>query len=171
MNAVTQPPLIRQLADLRDEISRLLPAYDAALWLTKFDDAAVDAEQCRVWDRFSRWLLLDDDLGVIQYAKTDEQRSLITRAAIGRTVDYNVIFNAAVSAATGGYAAAYSPNPAAIYKAAYPVAYALYTAAHASADRADLAVNAHATAHFAAGRIDAVQAQAEQLLELMRSES
>lgn len=166
MSTTIQLP--RQLTDLRDEISKLLPGCESVRWLERFDTSA-DADLPRVWDRFSRWLLLDDDLGVIQYAKTDEQRSLITRAAIGGIVDYNVIFNAAVSATAGGYAAAYSANPAEIYQGAYPVAYALYTAAHVNADRADLAANAHAVAHMAALKNGAVQAQAEQLLSLMRS--
>ena len=164
--AATLPP---QLADLRGEIYRLLPPYEAESWQSRFDDTAADTDLSRVWDQFSRWLLLDDNLGVIQYADTDEQRALISRAAIGGTVDYNVIFNAAVSATAGGYAAAYSANPAVIYKSAYPPAYALYTAAHVNADRADLAANAHAVAHMAAWRYGGAQAQAEQLLSLMRS--
>ena len=166
--AATLPP---QLADLRGEIYRLLPPYEAESWQYRFDDTAADADLSRVWDQFSRWLLLDDNLGVIQYADTDEQRSLITRAANGCSIDYDVLFRAAVSATAGGYAAAYSANRAEIYQGVYPVTYALYTAAHVNADRADLAANAYATAHFAAGRTDAAQAQAEQLLSLMRIES
>ena len=166
--AATLPP---QLADLRGEIYRLLPPYEAESWQCRFDDTAADADLSRVWDQFSRWLLLDDNLGVIQYADTDEQRSLITRAANGCSIDYDVLFRAAVSATAGGYAAAYSANRAEIYQGVYPVTYALYTAAHVNADRADLAANAYATAHFAAGRTDAAQAQAEQLLSLMRIES
>ena len=161
----------QQLADLRGEIYRLLPPYEAESWQYRFDDTAADADLSRVWDQFSRWLLLDDNLGVIQYADTDEQRSLITRAANGCSIDYDVLFRAAVSATAGGYAAAYSANRAEIYQGVYPVTYALYTAAHVNADRADLAANAYATAHFAAGRTDAAQAQAEQLLSLMRIES
>ena len=161
----------QQLTDLRAEIYRLLPPYEAEDWRQRFDDTSADADLFRVWDRFSRWLLLDDDLGVIQYAQTDEQRSLITRAANGCSVDFDVIFGAAVSATAGGYAAAYSANPVDICKSAYPVAYALYVAAHVNADRADLAVNAHAVAHMAAWKYGAVQAQAEQLLSLMRGES
>ena len=163
--------LPQQLGDLRAEIYRLLPPYEAESWQYRFDDTAADADLSRVWDQFSRWLLLDDDLGVIQYADTDEQRSLITRAANGCSIDYDVLFRAAVSATAGGYAAAYSANRAEIYQGVYPVTYALYTAAHVNADRADLAANAYATAHFAAGRTDAAQAQAEQLLSLMRIES
>ena len=163
--------LPQQLADLRGEICQLLPPYEAEDWRQRFDDAAADTDLSRVWDQFSRWLLLDDDLGVIQYADTDEQRSLITRAANGCSIDYDVLFRAAVSATAGGYAAAYSANRAEIYQGVYPVTYALYTAAHVNADRADLAANAYATAHFAAGRTDAAQAQAEQLLSLMRIES
>ena len=166
--ATTLPP---QLADLRGEIYRLLPPYEAESWQYRFDDTAADTDLSRVWDQFSRWLLLDDNLGVIQYADTDEQRSLITRAANGCSIDYDVLFRAAVSATAGGYAAAYSANRAEIYQGVYPVTYALYTAAHVNADRADLAANAYATAHFAAGRTDAAQAQAEQLLSLMRIES
>ena len=167
--SIAATTLPKQLDDLRAEISRLLPAYDAAFWLAEFDDAAADTDLSRVWDRFSRWLLLDDDLGVIQYADTDEQRNLIVRAANGCRVDYDVLFRAAVSAAGGGYAAAYSANPAVIYKSAYPPAYALYTAAHVSAAQADLAANAHVVAHMTAWKYGAVQAQAEQLLSLMRS--
>ena len=167
--SIAAATLPKQLDDLRGEIYRLLPPYEAESWQCRFDDAAADTDLSRVWDQFSRWLLLDDNLGVIQYADTDEQRALISRAAIGGTVDYNVIFNAAVSATAGGYAAAYSANPAVIYKSAYPPAYALYTAAHVNADRADLAANAHAVAHMAAWRYGGAQAQAEQLLELMRS--
>ena len=161
----------QQLTDLRAEIYRLLPPYEAEDWRQRFDDTAADTDLSRVWDQFSRWLLLNEQMGVYQYAKTDEQRTLITRAAIGGTVDYDVFFGAAVSATAGGYAAAYSANRAEIYQGVYPVTYALYTAAHVNADRADLAANAYATAHFAAGRTDAAQAQAEQLLSLMRIES
>ena len=161
----------QQLTDLRAEIYRLLPPYEAEDWRQRFDDTAADTDLSRVWDQFSRWLLLNEQMGVYQYAKTDEQRTLITRAAIGGTVDYDVLFRAAVSATAGGYAAAYNANPAVIYKSAYPPAYALYTAAHVNADRADLAANAHAVAHMAAWRYGGAQAQAEQLLELMRSQS
>ncbi|MCB1718427.1 MAG: hypothetical protein KDK05_25110 [Candidatus Competibacteraceae bacterium] len=166
--AATLPP---QLADLRGEIYRLLPPYEAESWQYRFDDTAADADLSRVWDQFSRWLLLDDNLGVIQYADTDEQRSLITRAANGCSIDYDVLFRAAVSATAGGYAAAYSANRAEIYQDVYPVTYALYTAAHVSADRADLAANAHVVAHMTAWKYGAAQAQAEQLLSLMRSGS
>ena len=162
--AATLPP---QLADLRGEIYRLLPPYEAESWQCRFDDAAADTDLSRVWDQFSRWLLLDDNLGVIQYADTDEQRNLIVRAANGCSIDYDVLFRAAVSAAAGGYAAAYSANPAEIYQGAYPVAYALYTAAHVNADRADLAANAHVVAHMAAWKYGAAQAQAAELIRLM----
>ena len=159
--------LPQQLDDLRGEICQLLPPYEAEDWRQRFDDAAADTDLSRVWDQFSRWLLLDDDLGVIQYADTDEQRNLIVRAANGCSVDYDVLFRAAVSAAAGGYAAAYSANPAEIYQGAYPVAYALYTAAHVNADRADLAANAHVVAHMAAWKYGAAQAQAAELIRLM----
>ena len=167
--AVTTLP--KQLDDLRGEIYRLLPPYEAERWQCRFDDTAADADLSRVWDQFSRWLLLDDDLGVIQYADTDEQRALITRAANGCSIDYDVLFRAAVSATAGGYAAAYSANPAVIYKSAYPPAYALYTAARVNADRADLAANAHVVAHMAAWKYGAAQSQAEQLIKLMRRQS
>ena len=166
--AATLPP---QLADLRAEIYRLLPPYEAEDWRQRFDDTAADTDLSRVWDQFSRWLLLNEQMGVYQYAKTDEQRTLITRAAIGGTVDYDVLFRAAVSATAGGYAAAYSANRAEIYQDVYPVTYALYTAAHVSAAQADLAANAHVVAHMAAWKYGAAQAQAKQLLSLMRSQS
>ena len=167
--SIAAATLPKQLDDLRGEIYRLLPPYEAESWQCRFDDAAADTDLSRVWDQFSRWLLLDDNLGVIQYADTDEQRNLIVRAANGCRVDYDVIFGAAVSAVGGGYAAAYSANPAVIYKSAYPPAYALYTAAHVNADRTDLAAYAHAVAHMAAGRTDAVQAQAAELIRLMEA--
>ena len=91
----------QQLTDLRDEICRLLPPYEAEDWRQRFDDTAADTDLSRVWDQFSRWLLLNEQMGVYQYAKTDEQRTLITRAAIGGTVDYDVLFRAAVSATAG----------------------------------------------------------------------
>ena len=165
--SIAAATLPKQLDDLRGEIYRLLPPYEAESWQCRFDDTAADADLSRVWDQFSRWLLLDDDLGVIQYADTDEQRNLIVRAANGCRVDYDVLFRAAVSAAGGGYAAAYSANPAVIYKSAYPPAYALYTAAHVNADRADLAANAHVVAHMTAWKYGAAQAQAAELIRLM----
>ena len=167
--SIATTTLPQQLADLRGEICQLLPPYEAESWRQQFDDAAESADLHNVWPQFALWLLIDNQYGVIQYAKTDEQRTLITRAAIGGTVDYDVLFRAAVSATAGGYAAAYNANPAVIYKSAYPPAYALYTAAHVNADRADLAANAHAVAHMAAWRYGGAQAQAEQLLSLMRS--
>ena len=163
--AVTILP--KQLDGLRAEICQLLPPYEAEDWRQRFDDAAADTDLSRVWDQFSRWLLLDEQMGVYQYAKTDEQRTLITRAAIGGTVDYDVLFRAAVSATAGGYAAAYSASRAEIYQDVYPVTYALYTAAHVSADRADLAANAHVVAHMAAWRYGGAQAQAEKLIDLL----
>ena len=165
--SIAAATLPKQLDDLRGEIYRLLPPYEAESWQCRFDDAAADTDLSRVWDQFSRWLLLDDNLGVIQYADTDEQRNLIVRAANGCSIDYDVLFRAAVSAAAGGYAAAYSANPAEIYQGAYPVAYALYTAAHVNADRADLAANAHVVAHMAAWKYGAAQAQAAELIRLM----
>lgn len=165
-NAVITLP--RQLDDLRGEICQLLPPYEAEDWRQRFNGAA-DTNLHNVWPQFARWLLLDDEHGVYQYADTDERRNLIVRAAMGNTIDYDVIFSAAVSATGAGYAAAYSANSAAIYRAAYPAAYALYVAAHVSAGRADLAAHAHTTAHFAAGRTGAAKAQAEQLIRLMEA--
>lgn len=161
--AITLP---QQLDDLRGEICQMLPPYEAEDWRQRFNDAA-DTNLQNVWPQFARWLLLDDEHGVYQYADTDERRNLIVRAAMGNVIDYDVIFSTVVSATGAGYAAAYSANRAAIYRSAYPAAYALYVAAHVSADRADLAAHSHATAHFAAGKPDAAKAQAAELIRLM----
>ena len=155
------------LIDARDEISLLLPALDAHIWLAQFNEAA-DGDLSHVWPMFGRWLLLDAEHGVIQYAETEQQRALINNAAAGNAINCNLIFGAVARATGAGYAAAYSANPAAIHSAVYPTAYALYTAAHVAQGSATNAVIAHATTHMAAGKSSAVQAQAEQLLSLMR---
>ena len=82
----------RQLLTCARRKCRLLPPYEAEDWRQRFDDTAADTDLSRVWDQFGRWLLLNEQMGVYQYAKTDEQRTLITRAAIGGTVDYDVLF-------------------------------------------------------------------------------
>ena len=165
--ATTLPP---QLTDLRGEICQLLPPYEAESWRQQFDDAAEErADLHNVWPQFALWLLLDNEYGVIQYARTERQRTLIASATIGGPIDYDAIFKAAVHATSAGYAAAYSDNSVVIRKSAYPAGYALYTAAHIAADRADLAATAHATAHFAAGRTDFVQAQAAELIRLIEA--
>ena len=161
--------LPKQLDDLRGEIYRLLPPYEAEDWRQRFDDAAEHADLHGVWPQFALWLLINNQYGVIQYARTERQHTLIANATIGGPIDCDAIFKAAVHATSAGYAAAYSDNSAAIRKSAYPAGYALYTAAHIAADRADLAATAHATAHFAAGRTDAAQAQAAELIRLMEA--
>lgn len=165
--AVTTLP--KQLDDLRGEIYRLLPPYEAERWQCRFDDTAADADLSRVWDQFSRWLLLDDDLGVIQYARTDDNRDFIHRA---KSAEHDAIYMAAIRTTADGYAAAYGADPSTVYRcSAYPEGFALYTAAHINADRADWAVNAHAIANMAAGKTGVIWFQAEHLLKVLRSQS
>ena len=68
------------LARLEDNIFEGLPSTHNKKWPEQFLSAIpVGADLSTVWPQFAQWLLTDKKWGVIQYAKTEQQRSAIQK--------------------------------------------------------------------------------------------
>lgn len=162
----------RLLAFLEDNIFENLPNDRAKLWPEQFLSAIEPvADLSKVWEKFSFWLMTDEKYGVINFAKTDEEKNIIKKVAdnlklfdkikktewIALYISASNIFNTANTAAY-----AYADAAAAYAAAAYAVAaYAANTADSAS----DAASNINTLRHNV--RI----AQADKFLELLREAS
>ena len=173
------------LARLEDGIFECLPLNQAKLWPEKFLEAInIGSDLSEIWPKFARWLLIDEEFSVIQYAKNDDQKKSIqtiadyylihkeiteqqwrdaayaayaayaTYAADDADAD-DAAYAAAAYAADAAYAAAAAATYATYAAAATYATYAAY-AAYAAADDADDAVENH--------RI----VQADKLLELLK---
>jgi hypothetical protein len=160
----TELGIPRILARLEDSIFESLPNARAMKWPMQFLSAVKPgADLSLVWPEFAVWLLTDKKYGVLQYAKSREQKAAIKNVAFlygkilkGQQVNV-VTWQRAAAAATDAYAyaaAAYATDAYAAYAAAY-AAYAAATAGYAAATAAYAAAaaataDADATAAYAA---------------------
>lgn len=125
------------LAHIEDVLFEVLPNGQAMVWPEKFLSAIEPgADLSRIGDRFLHWSLTDEVDGMIRFAKTDQQRAVITR--VGKLYEYKIqrkkikpndwktVRREVADAVARGDVA---------YAVAYAVAYddAAYVAAHAKA--------------------------------------
>lgn len=163
------------LARLEDGIFESLPNDLAKTWPKRFLAAIeIGADLSDVVSKFMLWLLIDDNHGVINFARNHQQKEAIQSVADlyvlkleGADIDMMDWMDARSAAYT--YAAYYAAADAAVYAAA---ASATYYAAYYAAD-AVYAVAAVAAAASAAdtyvARTNARIAQSEKLLELLKT--
>lgn len=158
----TELGIPRILARLEDGIFENLPNERAKEWPEQFLDAVpVGADLCSVWPQFAVWMLIDEQWGVLQFAKTNKTKKLILAVAkfyqegkYAKPEHYDEIRKIRAAAADATDAAAYA---AAAADAAY------------AADAADAAAYAAAVAAYAAAARNKWRiAQADKLLELLR---
>jgi len=154
-----------KIARLEDCIFEGLPIDLAKEWPLRFSNAVpVKTDLSGVWPKFAIALMIDEDHGVIKYAKNDNQRDVIERCADlykdGPDIDLQEAIKVRRAAAA---AAAYD-------------AYAAYAAADAAAADADAAAAAAAAAADAAADAAAADARsnhyiwmADKLIELMKA--
>ena len=189
----TEMGIPRILARLEDRIFERLPAKEAKLFPMQFMTAIkLGADLNGVWSKFTQWMLLDKHHGVLQYAKTDEQRAMIQEVADAyaagitdlavlrdlRDRAWSVRRSAAYAAADAAYAAAYVaayvPADAAAYVAAYVAADAAAYVAAAAADAAYVAADAAAYVAYAdaaaADAYVAADAAGTKIYQAMRDE-
>ncbi len=167
----TQLGIPQILARLEDGIFEGLPKDRAMSWPEEFLMAIQPgADLSGVWKQFAPWLLIDEQHGVIKFAKTDAQREAINRVAqlylreeAVSPQEWRDASAAADKERRAAYAAAYD---AAAYDAA---AYAAYAADAAYAAAADAAYAAADAAAAAAARSQSRIAQADKLLELLKA--
>jgi hypothetical protein len=167
----------RIVARLEDKIFEELQKEDAIKWPLQFMRAVpVGADLEMVWPKFAIWLLGDPKDGVIQYAKTDEQRKVVQDvvdlyakkvSGVDVSIDeWQVVRDAA-------YAAAYATATTAT-TATTAAAYAAY-ADGADADGADgaaAAAAAYADAAYAdAARDKHYKKCAKKLLQIIKESS
>jgi hypothetical protein len=163
------------LARLEDGIFENIPNELAKTWPRRFLEAIKPgADLSAVWPKFVVWMMLDDEYGVIQFAKTDRTRESIEMVADMyqlkadgadisqedwrnvRDTAYRARRTAAADAAADAYAAAAAAAyadaaaDAAAYAAADAAAYADAAADAAAYAAADAAAYADAAADAAA---------------------
>ena len=165
------------LAHLEDGIFEGLAPENSKSWPIDFiKSIPVGKDLSTVWPRFSAWLLVDPEHGVINYAITGEQRDAIKKVVELYKRDNvtkgewrearNTAAAAAAAAADAASAAAAAAAAAAAYAAAAAAAYAAAAAADSAAD-ADAAVYADAAAD--SGRKEYVKHQSESLINVLRN--
>ena len=126
------------LARLEDSIFEGLPSTHYKKWPKQFlSSIPVGADLSTVWPQFAQWLLTDKKWGVIQYAKTEQQRSAIQKVSDlyrdgGSINDFKIAYSAAAAADAAAGDAAAAGYAADIY-AAYAAGYAAADAAAADA--------------------------------------
>ena len=151
----TEMGIPRILARLEDDIFEGLPNNLAKTWPKRFLKAIkVGADLSNVWPQFAHWLMLDGKYGVIQLAKTKQQKEAIQRVGdLYQAKSQGLVVDIEDWRLARG----------ATYAAAY-AAYAAYAAATYAANAAAYATYAAA----AAKRYEWRTAQSEKLLELLR---
>jgi hypothetical protein len=185
----TQLGVPRILARLEDGIFETLPKARAKTWPREFLTAIEPgADLHNVWPQFAMWLMEDPKWGVINFAKTDEQRETIKAVAdmyrhgspdlaTAKKVcddadDAETACNAAYTARSAAFAAYIADSNDAAH-AAVKAAYAA-AAAYAGDVHVTIAINdvasyyAYAYAN-ADVRFECREAQANKLLELMKA--
>jgi hypothetical protein len=161
----TELGIPRVLAYLEDGIFEGLPKERALAWPEEFlASPQVGADLSLVWPKFAVWLLTDEEVGVMRFAKSDRARESIqavaaaySRVAVGEIVaeaEWRKLWNASYAAS-----AAYASDASAAYaaSAASDAAYA------ASAKIATAAAKPDKESVKWQARV----AQADKLLDLM----
>jgi hypothetical protein len=159
----TELGIPRVLAYLEDGIFEGLPKERALAWPEEFlASPQVGADLSLVWPKFAVWLLTDEEVGVMRFAKSDRVRESIqavaaaySRVAVGEIVaeaEWRKLWNASDAAASAAYASAAYASDAAY--AASDAASAAYASAAAKPDKESVKWQARV-------------AQADKLLDLM----
>ena len=151
----------RILARLKDGIFEGLPNNLAKEWPIKFMSAInVGADLSKVWPKFAVWLLTDEKYGVLQYAKTNDQKNAIQKISdMYARNDREKISGEDWLKATHAVTATATPDA----YAATATAYAAYAADYTASDYA--ATDAAAAAAYA--KKNHQIAQSKKLLELL----
>lgn len=171
----TELGIPRILALLEDGIFEGLPLELAKQWPLRFlKSISVGADLSMVWPKFASRLLTDPVGGVIQYAKTPEQREVIQRVSdlyeaeiAGLEVDIQDFREAGFAASIASIPSAISYASYAATSAAFSAAYASY-ASSAAISAISYAFSAASVSYASSARRRAYIFQSELFLELLR---
>jgi hypothetical protein len=183
------------LARLEDGIFEGLNSPRDKEWPEQFlESVPVGVDLSNIWPQFAIWILIDEQWGVLQFAKKDKTKESIKAVAkfyqeskyakpehydeirkiraAAYAADATAAAAAAYAAAVAAYAAAAADAAAAAYAAAVAT-YAAYAATAADATAAAAAAYAAYAAYAAADAADAARynwrnAQADKLIELLK---
>ena len=169
----------RAIARLEDGLFERMDVAPARTWPERFLEAVpVGASLENVVDEFLLWLLVDEQDGVLQYAKTEQTKAAIKDgvALFGRKLrgekiaesEWRKVRNAAFSASSSAYASASAYAAYAVAYAAYGAAYGADASAAAAAATAAIAAAASSSA-WNKKRAEHAVKSSEKLLELLRN--